>query len=97
MNILESIKRPFLKRIDLAKDQQTKSSTPDPRRVDSFDLDDRSPLGFFDGYADGFADNFNYFGDQSTLDRTLNIQKNWLANYRRIQRIPEVADRKSVV
>ena len=91
MNILESIKRPFLKRIDLAKDQQTKSSTPDPRRVDSFDLDDRSPLGFFDGYADGFADNFNYFGDQSTLDRTLNIQKNWLANYRRIQRIPEVA------
>lgn len=91
MNIFESIKRPFLKRIDLAKDQQTKSSTPDPRRVDSFDLDDRSPLGFFDGYADGFADNFNYFGDQSTLDRTLNIQKNWLANYRRIQRIPEVA------
>ena len=91
MNILESIKRPFLKRIDLVKDQQTKSSTPDPRRVDSFDLDDRSPLGFFDGYADGFADNFNYFGDQSTLDRTLNIQKNWLANYRRIQRIPEVA------
>ena len=67
------------------------SSTPDPRRMDSFDLEDRSPLGFFDGFSDGLADNFNYFGDQSTLDRTLNIQKNWLANYRRIQRIPEVA------
>lgn len=91
VNILENIKRPFLRRLDLAKEKNTKSSTPDPRRVDSFDLEDRSPLGFFDGYSDGFADNFNYFGDQSTLDRTLNIQKNWLANYRRIQRIPEVA------
>ena len=91
MNLLESIKRPFLKRTDVEKEQKTMSSTPDPRRMDSFDLEDRSPLGFFDGFSDGLADNFNYFGDQSTLDRTLNIQKNWLANYRRIQRIPEVA------
>lgn len=91
MNLLESIKKPFLKRTDVEKEQKTMSSTPDPRRMDSFDLEDRSPLGFFDGFSDGLADNFNYFGDQSTLDRTLNIQKNWLANYRRIQRIPEVA------
>lgn len=91
MNLFESIKKPFLKRTDVEKEYKNLSSTPDPRRIDTFDLEDRSPLGFFDGFSDGLADNFNYFGDQSTLDRTLNIQKNWLANYRRIQRIPEVA------
>ena len=91
MNLFESIKKQFLKRTDVEKDYKNLSSTPDPRRIDTFDLEDRSPLGFFDGFSDGLADNFNYFGDQSTLDRTLNIQKNWLANYRRIQRIPEVA------
>ena len=91
MNLFESIKKTFLKRTDVEKEYKNLSSTPDPRRIDTFDLENSSPLGFFDGFSDGLADNFNYFGDQSTLDRTLNIQKNWLANYRRIQRIPEVA------
>lgn len=91
MNLFESIKKSFLSRRDIEKENKTLSSTPEIKRVDTFDLDGQSPLGFFDEFSDGSYDAFNYFGDQSTIDRSLNIQKNWLANYRRIQKIPEVA------
>ena len=91
MNLFESIKKSFLSRRDLEKENKKLSSTPEIKRVDTFDLDGQSPLGFFDEFSDGAYDTFNYFGDQSTIDRSLNIQKNWLANYRRIQKIPEVA------
>ena len=91
MNLFESIKKSFLSRRDIEKENKKLSSTPEIKRVDTFDLDGQSPLGFFDEFSDGAYDTFNYFGDQSTIDRSLNIQKNWLANYRRIQKIPEVA------
>ena len=91
MNLFENIKKSFLSRRDLEKENKKLSSTPEIKRVDTFDLDGQSPLGFFDEFSDGAYDTFNYFGDQSTIDRSLNIQKNWLANYRRIQKIPEVA------
>lgn len=88
MNLFEALKKPFFKQKNTQKEIKQQSSVPEPQRVDLDNLEDYN-LGFFDGYTDF---NTQFYGDLGYLERSLTIQKNWIKNYRRIAKIPEVAN-----
>lgn len=88
MNLFEALKKPFFKQKNIQKEIKQQSSVPEPQRVDLDNLEDYN-LGFFDGYTDF---NTQFYGDLGYLERSLTIQKNWIKNYRRIAKIPEVAN-----
>lgn len=99
MTLLEMVKKPFLKRADsLDKQLKNNSSTPLPDNTDGFlsTGGEDIVLGFFDGQT--ASSNYNtLYSKPSTLDTSIEEQKNWIINYRNIAEIPEVANAISEV
>ena len=87
MNLWETLKKPFLSK----ETTKNPSSNPSPKVVEYDNLDSKNPLGFFDSYMDDYNDIFGYYNNFLSVDKAIEIQKNWILNYRRISKIPEVA------
>ena len=86
MTLLENLKKQFLK--SPQKNTPDLSTKPHPERVD-LNLDNSTPLGFFDE----FSDSKQIYTDFSLqLDKSLELQNNWIKNYKRVSRIPEVSN-----
>ena len=89
MNIFEALAKPFLK---TKKDDFDKNSTnPEPDRID-FKIADQSevPIGFFDGNTDSVFNSL--YTQKDSLEKALNIQKDWIITFRKISAMPEVAN-----